>query len=227
MSELSREVDALAVVAAEHPKVTEVIEDAHAREIPVFGLISSLSAPSGAGYVGLDSWKVGRTSAWAFAHICKPAGKIGIIVGNHRYRCQELNEIGFRSYFRENAPEIQLLEPISSFEERYVAAEVTRDLLHREPDLVGLYISGGGVTGVMETLREMEASGRLVTVGHELMTETRNGLLDGTLTLVISHPLQKMATVTVTAMVDAVLSGQGKPLPTIQLPFDIYTAENL
>jgi hypothetical protein len=35
-----------------------------------------------------------------------------ILVGNHRYRCQEMNESGFRSYFREHAPGFTLLEPL-------------------------------------------------------------------------------------------------------------------
>ena len=60
-------------------------------------------------YVGLDNWKVGRTSAWAFANICKAPGKIGILMGNPRYRNQEMNEAGFRSYFRESAPYFVLL----------------------------------------------------------------------------------------------------------------------
>ncbi len=72
-------------------------------------------------YIGLDNWKVGRTSAWTFANICKAPGKIGILMGNPRYRNQEMNETGFRSYFREHAPDFTLLEPISTFESAAVA----------------------------------------------------------------------------------------------------------
>ena len=38
--------------------------------MPVFALISDLTAQSRAGYIGLDNWKVGRTAAWAIANIC-------------------------------------------------------------------------------------------------------------------------------------------------------------
>ena len=227
MIKLGLQVDALGVVAAEHPRITQAIEQLYAAGIPTFALISNLTTPCGVGYVGLDNWKVGRTSAWAFANICKQPGKIGIIVGSHRYRCQELNEIGFRSYFREHAPEFQLLEPITSFEDKRFAEELTRELLRRESDLAGIYISGGGITGVIAALREAQTAGRLVTVGHELMNETRAGLLDGILTLVISHPLQKLASETIALMVDATTEGKHKPLATTRLPFEIYTAENL
>src|SRR5436190_944985 len=83
---------AVAVVAAQHPKIAQAIDTLDSRGVPVFALISEISARCGVGYAGLDNWKVGRTSAWMFTHLCKKPGKIAILVGSHRYRCQELNE---------------------------------------------------------------------------------------------------------------------------------------
>lgn len=223
---LGDRVDALALVAAEHPRVTLAIEKLHAQNVPSFALISALTAPSGVGYVGLDNIKVGRTAAWAIANMCKSPGKVGFIVGNHRYRSQELNEIGFRSYFREHAPEFQILEPQSSFEDRRHAAEITGDLLTREPGLVGLCISGGGITGVIQAIREAGAAGRLVTVGYELMEPTRTGLIDGVIKLILSHPLKELARQAIAAMAEAV-EHQGRPLRQVLLPFDVYTPENV
>jgi LacI family transcriptional regulator len=224
---LGAKVDALGIVAAQHPIITEAIEDLAVKGIPTFALISSLSTPSGSGYVGLDNWKVGRTAGWAFANLCKSPGKIATIVGSHRYRCQELNEIGFRSYLREYAPDFQVLEPLSSHEDSQIAEQLTADLLRQEPDLRGLYISGGGIVGVLRALRETQFVKPLVTIGYELMEETREALLDGCLSLVISHPLQLMASETITAMIASLTEGKNQPLARIQLPFDIYTPENL
>ena len=53
------------------------------------------------------------------------SGKIGVLVGNHRFRCQEMNEAGFRSYFRKFAPEFELIGSISTFETRSIVEEVT------------------------------------------------------------------------------------------------------
>lgn len=218
--------DALAVVAAEHPRIAQAIETVSARGVPVFGLISSLTAGCSVGYAGLDNWKVGRTSAWVFRNLCKRPGKIAIMVGSHRYRCQEMNESGFRSYFREHAPDYQLLEPSITMEDRRVARELVNDLLQRNPDLAGLYISGGGITGALQALREMEPCRPLVTVGYELMDETRAALMDGFLSVVISHPLERLARETVAAMARAVAEPP-PALPVVTIPFEIYTPENL
>ena len=55
-----------------------------------------------------------------------------------------MNESGFWSYFREHAP--QLLEPLTTFETKAVAQEVTEKLLREHPDLAGLYVAGGGIS---------------------------------------------------------------------------------
>lgn len=224
MLDLGRRVDALAVVAAEHPRTTQAIEALAENGVPVFGLISGLTAACGTGYVGLDNWKVGRTAGWAVANLCKAPGRVGILMGNHRYRCQEMNETGFRSYFREHAPEFTLLGPFLTFEDRRVAREVTEDLLAREPDLKAIYVCGGGITGVLEAVASPAHAGRLVTVGHELMDPTRAGLIDGLLTLVIAHPLARLAAEAIAALRDA---AAGQPPGQRLIGFDIFTAENI
>lgn len=224
MLHLGNRVDALAVITAEHPRVTQTIEALALQDVPVFGLISGLTAACGTGYVGLDNWKVGRTAGWAVARMCKMPGRVGILVGNHRYRCQELNESGIRSYFREHAPDFTLLEPISTFEDRRVARDVTEDLLNREPDLVALYLSGGGITGAMDAIAASGRADKLVTIGHEMMEPTRTALIDGVLTFVIAHPIARMAADTIAAMREA---AAGQPPGQTLIPFDLFTAENI
>ena len=224
MLDLGGRVDALAVISAEHPRVTLAIEALAARDVPVFGLVSALTAACGTGYVGLDNWRVGRTAGWAIANLCTGPGRVGILVGNHRYRCQETNESGFRSYFREHAPDFTLLEPVSTYEDRRVAREVTEDLLLREPDLAALYISGGGITGAMEAIAASGRAGRLVTVGHELTAPIRSGLMDRILTLVIAHPIDQLAREAVAALRDA---AAGRPPGQRLIAFDIHTSENI
>jgi len=227
MLALGAECDAIGVVAAVHPLVIQAVDALQARNVPVFALISQISATGHVHYVGLDNWKVGRTAAWVFEHVCQAPGKLGILVGNHRYRCQEMNESGFRSYFREHAPGFTLLEPLPTFESSAIAQEMTEKLLTDNPDLSGLYVAGGGITGAIAALRASGRAGSLVVVGYELMDVTREALLDGTLTFVIAHPLARLANEVMAGMVRAVSApNEGGNVTTI-LPFDIYTRENI
>lgn len=222
---LANDCHAICVTAAVHPVVTDALERIQSQGIPVFALISQISVTGQMSYIGLDNWKVGRTSAWTFANVCKAPGKIGILMGNPRYRNQEMNETGFRSYFREHAPDFTLLEPLSTFESSAVAQEMTEKLLNDHSDLAGLYISGGGISGALAALRSSGRAGSMVVVGYDLMDTTRAALLDGSITLVISHPLGRIARETIDGMIRACATPGNNQ--TSIVPFEIYTRENV
>jgi LacI family transcriptional regulator len=225
--ELGERCSAVGVVTAVHPLVTNAVNILQAKNVPVFALISQLSQADGVNYVGLDNWKLGRASAWAFHHICKSPGKIGVLVGNYRYRCQEMNEIGFRSYFREMAPEFTILEPLATFETNAVAEEMTENLINDHPDLIGLFIAGGGISGAMNALRTRDKSGKIMGLGFELTENTRAGLLDGTLTMVLGHPVERLAQEAIGGMLRAIKLGAESGKQITILPFETYTRESV
>lgn len=223
---LGDECDSVCVTTAVHPVVNQAVELLQARGLPVFAFISQLSVTGQVHYVGLDNWKVGRTAAWAMQHICRQPGSVGILMGNPRYRNQEMNETGFRSFFREYATDLTLLEPRQTFESSAVAEEMTEQLLHDQPDLVGLYVAGGGISGTLAAIRRSPRAGQIVVVGYELMDVTRAALLDGTMTLTICHPLSRLAAKLIAGMMAASAAAPGGNYTHI-LPFEIYTRENI
>lgn len=224
---LAKRVEAIGVVATDHPEVSQTIAHLHQQGIPVFALLSDLPAGGhSAGFIGQDGRKMGRTAAWAMSRMTCP-GPVGIITGSHRYVCQELYEIGFRGYFREKAPSFQVVEPIFSQEESSLAAQATQKLLDTVPDLRGLYVAGGGIEGVVNVLREQSRSD-LFVVGHDLTATTRGALLDGTLDMLLSMPRRELAERTVSAMIN--LLDEGGTLEghrQIVLPINIFTPESV
>lgn len=227
LAAIGRTCESVALVAAEHPLVSDAIDAVLRIGVPVAGLIAPLSARGNVGFVGLDNWKVGRTAAWAFDKMSKDPGKIGILVGNHRYRNQEMNESGFRSYFREHNSRFTLLEPQATYESAAVARELTETMLAEHPDLCGLFISGGGITGAVAAMRDRPRRADFVAVGYELFDTTRAGLIDGVLTLVISHPMEAFAREAISTMIRAKKTGPDVGALNITLGFEIYTSENV
>ena len=225
--ELSNSCESMAIVAAQHPLISEAIDTVLDDGVPVTALIGPLSAKGNISFVGLDNWKVGRTAAWAFDKIVREPGKIGILVGNHRFRNQEMNESGFRSYFREHNTEFTLLEPQSTYESAAAAREIVETLLSRHPELAGLFISGGGITGALAALRDTPKREDFVAVGYELFDVTRAALTDGTLTMVISHPLETFAREAIATMIKAKKMGPDAGARRVALDFEVYTSENI
>jgi LacI family transcriptional regulator len=227
LAQLGSTSDMIGVVSAEHPLVSAAIEQLAETGVRTFALISQLTARCSVGFIGLDAWKVGRTAGWAIGNICKQPGKIGILVGNLRYRCQETNESGFRSYLREHGAGYELFEPQATFESATIARDLTESLLAKHPDLKGLFICGGGASGALSALRDSGRGREIVVVGLDLTEATRAGLHDGTLNFVVSHSLDTLARESLAAMIRAFDGGPAFPPQAISLPFEIYTPENL
>jgi LacI family transcriptional regulator len=224
---LAESCSLLGVVAAEHPLVSATIEQLAERGIRVFALISQLTARCNVGFVGIDMWRVGRTAGWAIDSMCAKPGKIGILVGNHRYRCQETSESGFRSYIREHQRGFVLLDARSTFETANIAREVTEELLQQHTDLTALFITGGGISGAYAALRDSGRGKDIVAVGLDLTEHTRAALLDGTLNFLISHPLKTMASEIISGMIRAHDGGPDFAPQSIVLPFELCTRENI
>ncbi len=225
LTALAQRACAVAVVCGDHPNVSEAISRLRARGVPVCTLLSDLTAPSRAGYVGLDGRKAGRTAAWMIARIAQP-GAVGLVVGSHRYLGHELCEIGFRAYFREHAAEFQVLETQVNLEEPRIAYEATLEMLSRHPGLTGLYIAGGGLEGVIQALRDEGAGGRVTLVCNELAPGTRAALIDGIVAVSIATPLPLVAARAVEMMAQALQEQRPEPAHVF-LPFEMYVSENL
>jgi len=230
LTRVGRRCEAVAVVAADHPHIGQAVEEMHAAGVPVFALLSDLTAPLRAGFIGLDSRQAGRTAAWAISRLSHAPGAVAIMLGSHRYLGHELCESGFRSYFREHAGAFRVLEAMVTLEEDRVGYEATASLVRGNPDLVGIYVAGGGQEGVIEALREAGNAKRdrhVVCVCNELTECSRAALIDGVIDLTITHPLARIATELVGAMVEALEHSARETPVRILLPFMLNTPENL
>jgi LacI family transcriptional regulator len=225
--EVGPRVDALAVVAVDHPLVIEAVEAVIASGKPVFTLLSDISTVAKTGHIGLDGRKVGRTAAWTISRTATGPGKIGILVGSHRYSNQELAEISFRSYMRELAPEFTLLEPIVNLDDERIAYEAVTDMVERNSDLVGIYVCGGGQDGLIRALRDEGAGRRIVAVCNELTVTTRAALIDGTVDLLLATPTTAIATRIVDLMAKTCSVAELPHLPPMLFPADLHISENI
>ena len=202
-----------------------LIRSYEAQSIRPLQLIQDVTAPSRAGYIGVDSRKAGRTAAWFISRLAEKAGKIGVLLGTHRYLGQELAEISFRSYFREQAPQFQLLETVVDLEDDRIAYEATLDLVGK--NLSGIYLAGGGMKGMINALRDEKAGERIIAVCNELLPYTRAALVDGIIDLALATPISLLASRLIEAMANAAKGASRGGMKQIQLAAELYISENI
>jgi len=226
IARLGAEVDALAVVAVEHPAITDAIDACAARGVAVYALLSPLTAEGLAGFVGLDGFAAGRTAGWAMARLVTGGSEIGLMVGSHRYLGQDANVRGFRAAIADHAPTLKVRDAVVYLDDEAVAREAAQELLHQASEMAGLYLVGGGVR---EVTRALEATGRsreIVFICHARSPDSEAALRNGTADLVISSPYGQLADTLAAAMAEAVRLGRPGPAPA-PARFELLTPENL
>lgn len=227
LNDLAVRTRAIAMVAPDHPLLTAAVQALKDKGIPVFSLLSDFAAGVRQGYVGLDNLKVGRTAAWMIANSAKKPGKVALFVGSHRFHGHELREIGFRAFFREQAPEFTVLDTMINLETRQITHEAMLALLARHPDLAGCYIAGGGMEGAIRAMREVTLSPRPVMVCNELLPESRAALAENLVTMVLGVPLPRLCRELIDLMGSAIQAGADAVPSQTFLPFDIFFPENI
>lgn len=220
-------VDVLAATAVNHPEVTAAVSDLKQRNLPVFSLLSDFAQGVREGYVGLNNLKVGRIAGWMVTTATRQPGRVAVFVGGHRWHGHELREAGFRSYLREHAPHLEVMETLVNLETRQFTYEATLSLLARQPELRGIYIAGGGMEGAIAALRESRKPGDVVLVVNELTSESRDGLAEDWVTLVDATPLAALCRDLVALMSQAAEAGPTGQLGEHFLAPELHVAESI
>ncbi|PGH56296.1 LacI family transcriptional regulator [Azospirillum palustre] len=220
-------VRAVAVTGIDHHDATAAVAELKAAGIPTFSLLSDFAQGVREGYIGTNNLKAGRTAAWLMSKIARGPGRIAVFIGAFRYHGHALRETGFRSYFREFAPEFTLTDSIVNVETRQLTYEATLGLLDRHDDVVGIYVAGGGMEGAIAALREVRRPDEVTCIVHELTPESRRGLLDRHVSVVMATPLPALCTDLIEMMVHSIEHGMAENPGQRFLPAQLWTPESL
>lgn len=222
---LSERVNVIGVVALDHPLVRRAIERVTAKGIRVYALFSNFSDCGHSGYIGLDNQKAGRTAGWLAANLSHQAGSVGVLMGDHRFTCQESCEISFRSYLREQDSSRIVLEPLLTHESIDGGYHATRKLLEDHSKLTLIYAPCGGVEGVIHALRQ-QPQRKISLICHGPVKDGDLALIDGTVTVMIRNCIDDLAQ----KFADVLQQRPSEPddhFSHVSLPFELLTRENL
>ncbi|WP_394886220.1 LacI family DNA-binding transcriptional regulator [Mesorhizobium sp. AaZ16] len=226
---MGEHADALAIITADHPLVSQAIDELRARGVPVVAYVTDLSAASRAGFVGTDNWKRGRTAAWFISQTAEGAGKVFPLVGSNRYQCQDIADASFRSYMREHAPAFHVSETLLTYEVPDNAYAIVRRLIAEEPDLKGIFVNGGGISGVLRAMRELppDQQRKIRVVCSDIGPETRKGLTEGLIIAALCHSVEKMPRELIDVMLRLVDRRDSASIEQRIVPFEIVTPESI
>lgn len=194
LSIMSEKVDAIGVVAVDHVDVAAQVETLRDKGIPVYAILTEIGQGVREAYIGTNNLKVGRTAAAMLARALPrrqegaPKYELALFVGGQRWHGHELRETGFRTWLRQNRPDISVLETMVNLDIPDFAFEATLSIMARHPRLAGVYCAGGGREGVIRAVREEKKAGQIDVVVNEFAELTRHAMAEGIVSMVIDTP---------------------------------------
>lgn len=174
----------LIVMTRSSDKVIKALQHLIENGTPVITLLTDIKAISRTSYTGIDNLQAGRTAAWFISRMCKSRGRVLKLVANSYYdahveRSQGFSEVLFTT------PWLTQTEVQTHDDAENCYQAVKREMA--AGDVVAIYNSGYGSEGILRALKEHDAVGKIMWVGHEMYDHHNQYLANGAMDLIIDQ----------------------------------------
>ncbi|MBN8999685.1 MAG: LacI family DNA-binding transcriptional regulator [Rhizobiales bacterium] len=194
LEQIPADIDGVAVVALDHPAVSEAVNGLAERGASVVTLVSDLPGTRRTHFVGIDNYAAGRTAATLLGRFLgHKTGKVGLIAGSLALRDHIERQYGFEQVIAREYPDLVLLPLREGRDDDTRVHEVASALLAEHPDIVGIYNVGAGTPGIVAALEQSGRGREIVFIAHELTPFNRRHLVRGTIDAIINQDAGHMA----------------------------------
>lgn len=181
------ESDGIILMAADDPTINRAVNQAIECGTPIICLTSDLPKSNRTAYVGSNQLDVGATAGYLMGKMLpKIPGRI-LFVASAPYDCQLQREQGFRQVLRKAFPHLKIEESINSLDDSEHSYESMVAFLKENRHLDAVYNAAGGNRGIAKALKEFKLTKKVIFIGHEVSSHTKELLDAGEMDIVLSH----------------------------------------
>jgi LacI family transcriptional regulator len=193
IDKLSETVHGVGVIALDHPKTRNIIREIVEGGVRVVTIVTDVPAAPRSAYVGIDNRVAGRTVAHLFGRFLQGKGRLALLTGSRVYRGHEEREMGFRSVFAEEFPDLVVSEVQEINDQPETSYRAASRMLEAKEPIDGIYCIGAGRSGVVRALSEAHKGRRPYFICHDLTKLTRGYLLNDQVDVVIDQNARLIA----------------------------------
>jgi LacI family transcriptional regulator len=211
----------VAFQALDHPLVTEAVEALRVKGVPTATVVSGISSSLNLRYVGLDNRGAGRTAAFLLGSFLVGAGRVAVVWSGSLSRAHEERESGFRAFLRDEFPEIEVVDVNIGRNEPVETLNILRQTLGEGPGYSGVYCLGAGLASLINAVSAFPNAQKPKIIGHNLTENTREHLMNRSITAIIHQDMARIAEEVVAGLADA------HRVDSMIVPTIVVTRENL
>ncbi|MCD8218432.1 MAG: LacI family DNA-binding transcriptional regulator [Clostridiales bacterium] len=177
----------IALVAVEDQHLRLMIKEFSEAGIPIITFNSDLEQSGRLCFVGQNSLQSGKTAAGLMTEILPPGAAVQIISGyphnqSHRDRCRGFAQELVLRRGNSSQPEVHY-----AYDDDAAARKITRELLDKYGESLGIYVAASGVEGICEAIRERGLAGKVKVISNDLTLENEEELRRGTIQFLIGQ----------------------------------------
>lgn len=221
LRQIDPEISAVILVGLDTPEAREAIDALEDRGVRVLTIISDTPGARRTAFIGQDSFATGRTAGRLMLDgLSGRSGTIAVMLSQLSYRHMLDRQAGFQQICAQERPDLPVIvtEPYGS--EPAVAQTILEKTAERYPDLIGIYLGGGGQPhGIGEFARRFAPAPLII--GHEVSDFSRAALKDGLYRFVLAQDMYELGRKAIRAVLDDNCPS------VIPCGINIHVAENL
>lgn len=161
--------------------------------IPVVTMNTDLRDCKRMCFVGQDMIAAGRVAGELMGQILNGRGRVAIITSSDNLLSSIGREKAFEDIIKENYPEIDIVDVIETHEVKNRSFHRTLELLRREVDLSGIYVTCGSVGEIGKAIKLEGKSKKIKTITYDVYPEIVDLINEGVVNFTIDQELQRQS----------------------------------
>lgn len=173
--------------ARDLPGIRSAIATLHDARIPVVTLVTDITSPGRAAYVGLDNASAGRTAAWLVAQTLRSAtGTVLTTKSQTSFLGEEERATAFAETLSRTCPQLRIIDASGGSGVPYETSRNVARVTDQLGDLRAVYSMGGGNRAILDVLGRRPD----LFIAHDLDRENRHLIGNGEIDVILHHDLQ-------------------------------------
>ncbi|SCP99710.1 LacI family DNA-binding transcriptional regulator [Anaerobium acetethylicum] len=223
----SEGVEGIAVFPLDDDAVRNKINQLIDKGIAVITFNSKIEGTNDFCFVGQNHHKAGRIAAGLLMKLLPPEGDVGIIISSHYLSCHRDRLQGFLEKLKDSSSSINVFDVQENQDRKDEAFKITLEYCNQHPQLNGLYITGGGVSGVGSALSLLNLSHKVAVICHDLVPDTLELLQNGTVDFALGQSPEYQGYLLVKILFEYLVKKQEPTSRNIDVPITIETQDTI
>ena len=219
-------VSGMAVFPLDDPQVFSRINHLIENQMAVITFNSRIEGIHDLCFVGQNHYKGGRTAAGLLGKIAEPDVEIGVIISSHNLSCHQDRLHGFQDKLAESYPNVKILDIQENQDRKEDAFRITLEYCNKYPNLGAIYLTSGGITGVINAQEIAEKNPRIKVICHDITPDTIHFLKNGTVDFALGQSPVLQGYQLVKTLFEYLIKNI-RPQEIIEIPVAITTDESL